>query len=683
MSEPAAQGVPKSLAARLPAEYPHIREKLSFLDEWSQSQLAFFSGKGGVGKTTMVAAAGMAIARRSPPNGRRVLILSVDPAHSLADSIEQSVGATAVPVQNVDSLWAMELDAASLADAFTKENAESLRTLLDRGSLLDRADINGFLDLTLPGVDEVMAVVEIAKLLDEGEWDLILVDTAPTGHALCLLAMPGEMERWIKALDVMQSKYRYLTRHFGRGGHGPADAAEQFLASFNRKVEMARKLFAASDRTEFVPVTMAEPMALAETERLVQELADLGIHPKRLIVNQLIEPCKCAFCASRNRQQLLALAAASALLHLELLPVPLFAGEVHGEQGLSRVVQALEHLATEPVTFNDLVQTIPKQGRAMRPVWRERGEPLVLQEEMIFTFFGGKGGVGKTSLAAATALRLAGTYPDKRVLLFSTDPAHSLADCFGASMDTKIVPVAVDNLSACEQDAEVLFERFRERYGDTITNIFDKLVSTGVQVRFEKESVRQLASLSPPGVAEIMFLKSVMDLADSGEYDLFVLDTAPTGHALRFLELPELAHAWLRAIFKVLLKYGRTASEEMVSLARCLRRFQAILTDPAQTEFVVVTVAEEMAVRESERLLEHLSQLHVGCHSAVFNKVVPKSRCRFCRRTRKAQEKHMADFRNAHPDLHFVSLPQFPQPIVGLSTLRDLESALFNGERKV
>ncbi len=682
MAGSTAQAIPPAPAARPPAARPQVGPPRGFLDEWARAQLVFFGGKGGVGKTTLAAAAALAIARRTVSDGRRVLILSVDPAHSLADSLGQTVGAEAVPVRGADGLWAMELDAAARADAFAEENAEFVRTLLDRGTLLDRHDIDSFFRLTLPGMDEVMAVVEIRSLLEEAEWDLVLVDTAPTGHALRFLAMPGEMKRWLKALDVMQRKFRYIRRHFGGSGHPPLDAAEQFLADFNGKVERAAQMFAARDRAEFVPVTIAEPMAFAETERLLGELAHLGIHVKRLIVNQLIEPGKCAFCAARSRRQSSMLAAAPALAHLDMLPVPSFAGEVHGRRDLGRMADVLERLSAEAVTFHEPALRVPKREKRPRRVSREPGEPLVLTEGVRFTFFAGKGGVGKTSLAAATGLRLAGAHPDKRVLVFSADPAHSLADCLGSPVGPEIVPVAAANLFACEQDPEAMFERFRQRYGDSITDIFDNLTSSGVQVRFEKESMQQFASLSPPGVDEIMFLKSVMDLADGGQYDLFVFDMAPTGHALRFLELPELAHAWLRAIFKILLKYGHTAGEEMVDLARGLRRFQAILTDPAQAESVVVTLAEKMAVRESQRLIQRLSELGVGVHSVVFNKMIPRNRCAFCRRTRKVQGRHRAGFRKAHPGLRVVSVPLLPQPIAGLDALRDVESILFDVGRK-
>ena len=655
---------------------------MSFLDEWSQKRLLFFGGKGGVGKTTMAAAAGMAMARRGASRDASVLILSVDPAHSLADSLAQALDSRAAPVKESDGLWAMEMNAIELAHAFAEDNAGSLRTLLERGTLLDRSDIDEFLELTPPGVNEVMAVMEIARLVDEGKWDLILVDTAPTGHALRFLTMPGEMKRWVEALDVMQRKHRYLRRCFGGDRRTPADTAEQLLGDLDQKAERAREMFSTGSQTEFVPVTIAEPMALAETERLLVHLADAGIHPKRVVVNRMLEPDGCAFCEGRRRRQSSALADAAPLSHLEPVPVPLFAGEVQGRRMLRRVGEVLESLADDPVTFKEL-SCVAAAGQnsadrtAPAPL-PEAGGRLALSEGTHFTLFGGKGGVGKTTLAAATGLHLARARPDSRVLVFSTDPAHSLGDSLGVPVGPDIAPVAADSLFACERDAEVLFERFRERYGDSITGLFEGLTSGGVQVQFEEESLKQLASLTPPGVDEIMFLKSVMDLEDSGRYDRVIIDTAPTGHALRFLELPELAHLWLRTIFKVLLKYGRTAGGELIDLARSLRRFQAVLTDSAQTEFVLVTLAEEMSLRESERLLERLAGLDVQCRSVVFNKLVPEERCGLCSRTRKVQRAHVEDFRRAHPDLHVSSLPLFPEPVAGLEALEDVGALLFN-----
>ena len=658
-------------------------QRMNFLDEWSQAQLVLFGGKGGVGKTSLTAATAMAIAQRSTSLGHRILVMSVDPAHSLADSLDQPVGPKPVPVNQIDNLWAMELDGASLVESFKRENDESLHTLLDRGTLLDRLDTDSFLNLTLPGVDEVMGVVEIARLLDEDQWDLILVDTAPTGHALRFLATPKAMQQWLEALDVIQEKHRYLKRRFGSGRRLSSDAAEQFLTRFDRKVERARIILQQRGRTEFVPVTIAEPMALAETERLLQELASLGMHPKRLIVNQWVESVECPFCAARSCRQRSALAHSAKLSDLEVLPIPLFPGEVCGPQGLSHVVDALDRLTAQPVAVNDLAHASPPAPiQAPRGTSQEHGKPLVLRDGVRFIFFGGKGGVGKTSLAAAAGLHLAKAHPDKRVVVFSTDPAHSLADSFGAPLGPELTSVLADNLFACEQNAETLFERFRNRYSDSISEIFAGLTSDGVEVQFEQESLQQLASLSPPGVDEIMFLASVMDLADSGKGDLFVLDTAPTGHALRLLELPKLAHDWLQAIFRVMFKHGHAASREMFALARSVRRFQAILTDAAQAEFVLVTIAETMALRESQRLLEQLANLQVGCRSVVFNKLIPKNECDFCRQTRRCQEHHVAGFQKTHPELDVISLPMFPRPIAGQDSLKKLQFALFNSGRR-
>lgn len=679
---PDATAVSASVRASADLSIQNGRE--TFLDAWSQAQLVFFGGKGGVGKTTLAVAAAMAMVRRSPSKDCQILLMSVDPAHSLSDILGRPVGAQPVAVEQSGGLWAMELDAAGLVETFKRENGESLLTLVERGSFLDRSDTEEFLDLAIPGADEVMAVVEIVRRVNEGRWDRILVDTAPTGHTLRFLGMPEEMQRWLDALDVVQEKYRYLKRRFGAGSRVSTDAAEQFLLRFHREAENARIKFAQCGGSEFVPVTIAEPMALAETERLLDDLLPLGIHPRRLIVNRWVERIDCAFCTARNHRQRSALLDSPNLLDLELLPIPAFPTEMHSGRVLLQVADALERLADQPIAFGDSLHALSPKQRTSPPSLRtkdeEKSEGLALREGTRFVFFGGKGGVGKTSLAAATGLRLATAHPDKRVVVFSTDPAHSLGDSLAVPLGPELSPAGLDNLLACEQDAATMFDRFRNRYRDSIEQFFEQLTSSGVEVQFEKESIQQLTSLSPPGADEIMFLASLMELADSGQYDLFVVDTAPTGHSLRFLGLPRLAQAWVQTLLKVMLKYGHSVGNEMLRLARNLRRFQGVLTDAAQTEFVLVTNADKMALDESERLLEHLTELRVGCHSVVCNKVMPKNACGFCRHTRDSQEEHISDFRKAHPELRISTAPLFPYPVTGQAALRDLEQVLFNSK---
>jgi anion-transporting ArsA/GET3 family ATPase len=193
-------------------------------------------------------------------------------------------------------------------------------------------------------------------------------------------------------------------------------------------------------------------------------------------------------------------------------------------------------------------------------------------------FIGGKGGVGKTTVAAATALRLARTDPRRRTLLLSTDPAHSLGDVFntkpGAIGDRPArVPGAPANLMVRELDAERALAARREDLQQALNDIASSVGASTVHT--------QLMSLAPPGIDELFGILSVVDARD--DYDLIVVDTAPTGHALRLLELPDTAREWVQVLLRVLLKYrslvrpGRLAAE-LVDV-QSIRELRTLLSD--------------------------------------------------------------------------------------------------------
>ena len=142
----------------------------------------FFGGKGGVGKTTAAAASALYLARQRPDE--RILAVSTDPAHSLGDSLGQDIGDEIVPIEGADNLWARELDAEKVLAEYRRENDPILAEIANRGTLFDENDIADFMRLTLPGMDEVMAIREIIALIKSGEYDLVIVDTAPTGVSL-------------------------------------------------------------------------------------------------------------------------------------------------------------------------------------------------------------------------------------------------------------------------------------------------------------------------------------------------------------------------------------------------------------------------------------------------------------------------------------------------------------------
>jgi len=195
----------------------------------SDLKLILFGGKGGVGKTTMAASAALHLARANL-NVKKILIVSTDPAHSLSDSFGMEIGDRVTPIpygavgsgqsaipnpqSTIGSLYAHELDTSRLADRFKEKNGAVIRKLADRGTYFDQQDIANFFDLSLPGMDEVMAIIEIADLIRDETYDVLIVDTAPTGHTIRMLTLPGEMKKWIEVMDLMQHKHRYMSTQF-------------------------------------------------------------------------------------------------------------------------------------------------------------------------------------------------------------------------------------------------------------------------------------------------------------------------------------------------------------------------------------------------------------------------------------------------------------------------------------
>jgi arsenite-transporting ATPase len=243
-------------------------------------------------------------------------------------------------------------------------------------------------------------------------------------------------------------------------------------------------------------------------------------------------------------------------------------------------------------------------------------------------FFGGKGGVGKTTCAAAVALALAARRPEARILLLSTDPAHSVADVLEVPLGNDERAVPGSRLRARELDAGRAFAAWRDRYRDRVE------AAAGAFAE-DVGGVQDLLDLTPPGIDELIAVSSLLDAlfggdgsdrSDGGEpaYDLIVVDTAPTGHALRLLEMPELALSWDHYLLSLLLKYRQAVglgdlAAELVALSKSLKRLAALLCDPARCRFVAVTRAAELPRRETARLLRALRGLGIAVPAVVFN----------------------------------------------------------------
>ena len=639
-----------------------------------------FGGKGGTGKTTSAAALGLNLAERN--SDKRVLVASTDPAHSLGDSFGCPGGNEPRRVDGVSNLYAMEMDAGLLLEEFKATYGDTMKKIADRGTFLDGDDIASFFELSLPGMDEVMAIMKLADIFGGGSYDYVVLDTAPTGHTLRMLDLPGQMTRWIEVLDLMLEKHRYLSRHFG--SKYVKDDTDRFLEDMGASVCRVESLLRNAQTTGFVAVTIPEAMSISETGRLIDSLARLGIALLCVIVNRVVGESECPFCKSRRAAQEEELAGIEDRFGAcRLVEMPLFPHEI---QGLARLREYAEVL----LGVGSPREPSGKVTQSAEPLPGGLDNGLDLRTEGLrdgsqrFLVVGGKGGVGKTTISTALGIGLAERHRSLRILVFSTDPAHSISDSLGTPVGDEITAVeGYSNLWALEIDAGILLEEFKRKYREDIKAVFDRFLAGGVDIKFDREVMEELITLSPPGLDEIMALSKIIDLMEEDRFDLFILDTAPTGHLLRFLELPELAREWLRAIMQLLMKYKGVVrlsgiAESLLELARSVRRIREALVDPERCEFVGVTIPEVMATNEVGRLTAALRELEVPFNNLVVNMVIPPVDCEFCATKRQEQLGNLDRITSDYRAIDVITVPLFDHEITSPERLRGVSSCLLS-----
>ena len=609
----------------------------------------FFGGKGGVGKTTSASATALYLLKHAKPY-EHILLFSTDPAHSLSDSLEKQIGNQLVEVAHnrTAKLFAFEMDSKVALEDFRSRHAKVLTEIAERGTLLDEADIKDLLNLSLPGLDEVMALFELSELDRSAKYAKIVIDTAPSGHTTRLLRLPEVFARMVVALDRLAEKHRFMIAQFVRR-KAVADDVDHFLNDLDDRIGRVKALL-HSKQTSFSLVTIPESMSVRETERYAESLQGEGVVVSELIINRIEEEHDgCKFCHQRVvAQQRWLQELSSSFKELRQHRVPLLSEEVRGVKSLKLLGEQI----WEPCTTKVKKAKTPLGQRFVQTTSSE--SDFEFAERRIW-IFGGKGGVGKTTAASATAIRLAKLNPKKKILLFSTDPAHSLSD----SLNEKIGPLRkrvaeLKNLDAMEIDPGKWFVDLKQRYRKWTDDLFDSIAgSSRLEIKFDREAMRELVELTPPGIDEIAALGTIADLVDHDSYHTIVLDTAPTGHLIRFLELPEIALAWVRSFIKLLLKYqnivrATPVAEELVALSKSIKRVLALLTNPELCEFVGVAIPERMSLEETVDLFGSLRNLKIPAHRLLINGVVPAeaaASCSFCNARRKFQLSVLKNFR--------------------------------------
>jgi len=652
----------------------------------------FFAGKGGVGKTTCASAFALSAAGAERKTRRdvvsRVLIVSTDPAHSLGDVLGAKL--SNAPTRVSARLDAVELDAPRAFARWLRHHRGALDEILEHGTWLDRSDVDALLDLSIPGVDELAGFLEIAKLaeavprlarergkgrtnrddLEDIAYDLIVVDTAPTGHALRLLAAPGTVAAVADVFDALQREHRIIRDQLARVGGRP-EAADRLIAALAQQARDTAARLRDGEQTTFRWVTLPEELSLAESEDGIRALETGGMTVSAIIVNNIVpDGGPCPICDRRRAEERRVIATVARRFgrrRVRLLPArPREPRGVRALAVLGRMMADGSGVATGRIrdqipasgTLPSAVSSKPS-AISHRPSSGDAPGTKVVFSGASLLFFGGKGGVGKTTVAAAVAAQMARAAPARQVLLLSTDPAHSLGDVFRARIgDTpRRISGAPPNLAVRELDAARAFAVRRAQVEAALEDIAatvgaDDPASTssrGLAVHTPSAAASELISLAPPGIDELFGVLSVVDARDS--FDIILVDTAPTGHALRLLEMPDTARQWIQVLLRMLLKYQSLVrpgplAKELLAVSKSIRELQTLLRDPATTRFIVVTRAADVCRRETGRLLRRLQRLRLSAPVVVVNAMtLAPGRCARCRVVAAVEARELAALR--------------------------------------
>jgi arsenite-transporting ATPase len=491
----------------------------------------------------------------------------------------------------------------------------------------------------------------------------------------------------------MQAKHRVMVEAL-RGGW-IADAADALVAAMDREGTDLAALLRDHRRTRMAWVTLPESMAVDETLDALDVLRHAGVPLDTIIVNRLTPrpDRRCRWCSARRSVERGAVFALRAALRppkgtaAAAPDVRLVALSARGDE--PRGARALGTIAAELA-----LSVPPEPGAARRPArvvgtiggaTTGKSARMTFPKSVRVALFGGKGGVGKTTCAAAAAIEAARGRRKERVLLLSTDPAHSLEDVLGAAVSAEPggVPGAPANLLVREIDAVRAFDAIRASYAASVDAVFDRLARGGaLDAAHDRRVMRELIDLAPPGIDELIAVVEVTDalLADDRvrRFDLVVIDTAPTGHALRLLEMPRLVHEWSKVLMSILLKYQPVVGVGdlgalLLRIARGLARLRELLTDGDRAHFIVVTRAAALPRAETTRLVRRLTRMGIAVPAVIVN-AAGAGTCSFCDKTRVAQRRELraieADVRGGAPGRGVVVAPAEMPPPHGPAALR-------------
>lgn len=525
----------------------------------------FFTGKGGVGKTSVACAAAVQLADA----GKRVLLVSTDPASNLDEVLETPLGDVPTRVHSVQGLVAINLDPEKAAADYRERMVGPYRSLLPPAAVASMEEqFSGSCTL------EIAAFDEFARLLGDAsatsEYDHVVFDTAPTGHTLRLLTLPSA---WVGFMDSNTS---------GTSCLGP-------LAGLQSQQDLYRRTVDALGNprvTTLVLVARADEAALREAARTSVELEALGINNQHLVVNAVFQAsdARDAYALALQRRGESALEKIpQAIAKLPRTAIALTGGNVLGIERLRRLGQS--NLKLEDALQVGSMKSFQarKDSVALPPLLGELIDDLATQEcGVIFAM--GKGGVGKTTVAATVALALA--QRGRTVHLTTTDPAAHVAAAVAGEACPRLSVSRIDPIAeAAKYSAQVM---------QTAGGDLD-----------EQGKLLLQEDLRSPCTEEIAVFRAFADAVAAGVNSIVVLDTAPTGHTILLLDSA--------------MAYHREAARQTNQVSEAVEQLLPRLRDPNFTRVLIVTLPEATPVHEAASLQQDLRRAEIEPYAWVVN----------------------------------------------------------------
>jgi arsenite-transporting ATPase len=582
---------------------------MKFLED--TPRFLFFTGKGGVGKTSIACAAALTLAE----SGKRVLLVSTDPASNVGQVFGMSIGNTITKVPAVHGLSALEIDPDQAVQAYRERIVGPVRALLPASDVRSiEEQLSGSCTTEIASFNEFTALLTDAGSTT-GKFHHVLFDTAPTGHTIRLLQLPGA---WTDFLNQGKGDASCL---------GPLAGLEKQRAVYAGAVAA----LADSARTRLVLVTRAQESALAEITRTHRELAAVGLTRQHVIINAVLpappdekDPLATAI---HLREQAAIAALPAELSNLPLDQVELKATNLVGVDALAALFTTKEPtwqtaLAVPPESFTDtsLADLI---------------DELATQDNGLIMCMG-KGGVGKSTIAAAIAVAL--VRRGHHVHLTTTDPAGQLSATLGGDLE---------NLQVSSIDPAEATRSYRDHV----------LATKGA--RLDEQGRAMLAEdLLSPCTEEVAVFQAFTRVISQSCRAFVVVDTAPTGHTLLLLDATGSYHR----------DVARNLGENM-HLTTPLMRLQ----DPRDTKVILVTLAETTPVLEAVELQADLgrAQIHPWAW-VVNNSLAAAGPTSPLLRLRANQELPQIDHVRSKHSTRLAVVPMFPTEPVGIAALEAL-----------